>query len=124
MKLLRLGQKGKEKPAALDKNGKLRDISSLIKDLNPETLNFETMSKLEGFDLSSLPELSTGERIGSCVAKPGKFVAIGLNYSDHAAETGADAPSEPIVFMKATSSINGPNDDVELVSGSKNLIGK
>ena len=121
MKLLRLGQKGKEKPAALDKNGKLRDISSLIKDLNPETLNFETMSKLEGFDLSSLPELSTGERIGSCVAKPGKFVAIGLNYSDHAAETGADAPSEPIVFMKATSSINGPNDDIEIVSGSKKL---
>ena len=121
MKLLRLGQKGKEKPAALDKNGKLRDISSLIKDLNPETLNFETISKLEGFDLSSLPELSTGERIGSCVAKPGKFVAIGLNYSDHAAETGADAPSEPIVFMKATSSINGPNDDIEIVSGSKKL---
>ena len=121
MKLLRLGQKGKEKPAALDKNGKLRDISSLIKDLNPETLNFETMSKLEGFDLSSLPELSTGERIGSCIAKPGKFVAIGLNYSDHAAETGADAPSEPIVFMKATSSINGPNDDIEIVSGSKKL---
>ena len=121
MKLLRLGQKGKEKPAALDKNGKLRDISSLIKDLNPETLNFETISKLEGFDLSSLPELSTVERIGSCVAKPGKFVAIGLNYSDHAAETGADAPSEPIVFMKATSSINGPNDDIEIVSGSKKL---
>ncbi len=121
MKLLRLGQKGKEKPAALDKNGKLRDISSLIKDLNPETLNFETISKLESFDLSSLPELSTGERIGSCVAKPGKFVAIGLNYSDHAAETGADAPSEPIVFMKATSSINGPNDDIEIVSGSKKL---
>ena len=121
MKLLRVGQKGKEKPAALDKNGKLRDISSLIKDLNPETLNFETISKLEGFDLPSLPELSTGERIGSCVAKPGKFVAIGLNYSDHAAETGADAPSEPIVFMKATSSINGPNDDIEIVSGSKKL---
>ncbi len=121
MKLLRLGQKGKEKPAALDKNGKIRDISSLIKDLNPKTLNFETISKLEGFDLSSLPELSTGERIGSCVAKPGKFVAIGLNYSDHAAETGADAPSEPIVFMKATSSINGPNDDIEIVSGSKKL---
>ena len=121
MKLLRLGKKGKEKPAALDKNGKLRDISSVIKDLNPETLNFETISKLEGFDLSSLPELSTGERIGSCIAKPGKFVAIGLNYSDHAAETGADAPSEPIVFMKATSSINGPNDDIEIVSGSKKL---
>ena len=121
MKLLRLGEKGEEKPAALDKNGKLRDISSLIKDLNPEFLNFETISKLEGLDLSSLPELPAGKRIGSCITKPGKFVAIGLNYSDHAAETGADAPSEPIVFMKATSSINGPNDDIEIVSGSKKL---
>ena len=121
MKLLRLGEKGEEKPAALDKNGKLRDISSLIKDLNPEFLNFETISKLEGLDLSSLPELPADKRIGSCITKPGKFVAIGLNYSDHAAETGADAPSEPIVFMKATSSINGPNDDIEIVSGSKKL---
>ena len=121
MRLLRLGEKGEEKPAALDKNGKLRDISSLIKDLNPEFLNFETISKLEGLDLSSLPELPAGKRIGSCITKPGKFVAIGLNYSDHAAETGADAPSEPIVFMKATSSINGPNDDIEIVSGSKKL---
>jgi len=121
MKLLRLGEKGKEKPAILDKNNKLRDISSVIKDLNPEFLNFETISKLENLDLSSLPELPTGKRIGSCITKPGKFVAIGLNYSDHAAETGADAPSEPIVFMKATSSINGPNDDIEIVSGSKKL---
>ena len=121
MKLLRLGEKGEEKPAALDKNGKLRDISSLIQDLTPEFLNFETISKLEGLDLSSLPELPAGKRIGSCITKPGKFVAIGLNYSDHAAETGADAPSEPIVFMKATSSINGPNDDIEIVSGSKKL---
>ena len=121
MKLLRLGEKGEEKPAALDKNGKLRDISSLIKDLSPEFLNFKTISKLESLDLSSLPELPTGKRIGSCITKPGKFVAIGLNYSDHAAETGADAPSEPIVFMKATSSINGPNDDIEIVSGSKKL---
>ena len=121
MKLLRLGEKGEEKPAALDKNGKLRDISSLVKDLNPEFLNFETISKLEGLDFSSLPELPAGKRIGSCITKPGKFVAIGLNYSDHAAETGADTPSEPIVFMKATSSINGPNDDIEIVSGSKKL---
>ena len=121
MKLLRLGEKGKEKPAILDKNNKLRDISSVIKDLNPEFLNFETISKLENLDLSSLPELPTDKRIGSCITKPGKFVAIGLNYSDHAAETGADAPSEPIVFMKATSSINGPNDDIEIVSGSKKL---
>ncbi len=121
MKLLRVGQKGKEKPATIDKNGKLRDISSYISDLNPDFLNFETFSKLESLDWSSLPELPTGERIGSCITKPGKFVAIGLNYSDHAAETGAAVPTEPITFMKATSSINGPNDDIEIVPGSKKL---
>ena len=121
MKLLRVGQKGNEKPAAIDKDGKIRDISSHVEDLNPDNLNFETISKLEGADLSSLPELSSSERIGSCITKPGKFVAIGLNYSDHAAETGAAVPTEPIMFMKATSSICGPNDDVEIVSGSKKL---
>ena len=121
MKLLRVGQKGKEKPGVLDKDGKIRDISSHVKDLNPENLNFETMSKLQSVDLSSLAELSASDRIGSCITNPGKFVAIGLNYSDHAAETGADAPSEPIVFMKATSCIAGPNDDIEIVPGSKKL---
>ena len=121
MKLLRVGQKGKEKPAALDKDGKIRDISSHIKDLNPHNLNFDTISKLLGADLSSLPEISGSERIGSCITNPGKFIAIGLNFSDHAAETGAEAPSEPIVFMKATSCINGPNDDIQIVSGSKKL---
>ena len=121
MKLLRVGQKGQEKPAALDKDGKIRDISSHISDLNPDFLNFETISNLQNADLSSLPELSSSERIGSCITKPGKFVAIGLNFSDHAAETGAEVPSEPITFMKATSCINGPNDDIEIVSGSKKL---
>ena len=121
MKLLRVGQKGKEKPAALDKNGKIRDLSSNIKDLNPKNLNFETISKLNKFDLETLPELSKSERIGSCITKPGKFIGIGLNYSDHAAETGAKVPSEPIVFMKATSSISGPNDDIEISKDSKKL---
>ena len=121
MKLLRVGNKGNEKPGVLDKDGKIRDISSHVKDLNPDHLNFETISKLHNIDLSSLPELSASDRIGSCITRPGKFVAIGLNYSDHAAETGADAPSEPIVFMKATSCISGPNDDIEIVSGSKKL---
>ena len=121
MKLLRVGQKGQEKPAALDNDGKIRDISSHISDLNPDHLNFETISNLQNADLSSLPELSSSERIGSCITKPGKFVAIGLNFSDHAAETGAEVPSEPITFMKATSCINGPNDDIEIVSGSKKL---
>ena len=118
---LRVGPKGNEKPAALDKDGKIRDISSHISDLNPENLNFASITKLQSADLSSLPELSSSERVGSCVTKPGKFVAIGLNYSDHAAETGAEVPSEPIMFMKATSCITGPNDDVEIVSGSKKL---
>ena len=121
MKLLRIGQKGSEKPAILDKDGKIRDLSSHIQDLNPDTLNFKTISDLQNLDLSSLPELSSSDRIGSCVSQPGKFIAIGLNFSDHAAETGADVPSEPITFMKATSSINGPNDNIEIVPGSKKL---
>ena len=121
MKLLRVGKKGIEKPAILDKHEKIRDLSSHIQDLNPDTLNFKTISDLQNLDLSSLPELSSSDRIGSCVSKPGKFIAIGLNFSDHAAETGADVPSEPITFMKATSSINGPNDNIEIVPGSKKL---
>ena len=121
MKLLRIGSNGNEKPAALDKNGKIRDISSILSDLEPRTLNFKNISRLQETILSDLPEISSNERIGSCVANPGKFIAIGLNYSDHAAETGAESPTEPIVFMKATSCISGPNDNIELVSGSKKL---
>jgi len=121
MKLLRIGSNGNEKPAALDKNGKIRDISSILSDLEPRTLNFKNISRLQETNLSDLPEISSNERIGSCVANPGKFIAIGLNYSDHAAETGAEPPTEPIVFMKATSCISGPNDNIELVSGSKKL---
>ena len=119
MKLLRCGNKENEKPAALDKKGKIRDLSSSIRDLDPENLNFETLSKLKKINLESLPEISKSTRIGSCINKPGKFVAIGLNYSDHAAETGVKPPSEPIVFMKATSCIVGPNDDVIIPKNSK-----
>jgi len=118
MKLLRFGDKGKEKPAVLDKNNKIRDISSHIKDLNHKYLNFETLSKLNNLDLTKLPEITNSVRIGACVNKPGKFVAIGLNYSDHAKETGSKTPSEPIVFMKATSSISGPNDDIVMPKNS------
>tara|TARA_B100000475_G_scaffold108414_1_gene79164 strand:+ start:213 stop:1055 length:843 start_codon:yes stop_codon:yes gene_type:complete len=121
MKLLRVGNKGNEKPGILDIDGKIRDISSHINDLNPENLNFELISKIQKIDLSKLPELSSNERVGSCITSPGKFVAIGLNYSDHAAEVGAEIPKEPIMFMKATSSMCGPNDDIELVTGSKKL---
>ncbi len=119
MKLLRWGNKGSEKPAALDKKGKIRDLSSSIRDLDPENLNFETLSKLKKINLESLPEIPKSTRIGPCVNRPGKFVAIGLNYSDHAAETGVKPPSEPIVFMKATSCIVGPNDDVIIPKNSK-----
>ena len=121
MKLLRIGSLGKEKPVVLDKDGKYKDLSSHIKDLNPNSLNFETFSKIQGLDYSSLPEISKTERIGSCISRPGKFIAIGLNFSDHAAESGAKSPTEPIMFMKATSSICGPNDNIEIVSGSKKL---
>jgi len=121
MKLLRVGNKGKEKPAILDTNNKIRDLSSVIKDLTPDNLTQSTIEKLKSLDLKNLPELSNSERIGSCISNPGKFVAIGLNYSDHAEETGAKVPSEPIVFMKATSCVNGPNDDIEITSYSKKL---
>ena len=121
MKLLRVGDKGKEKPAILDKNNKIKDISSIIPDLNPNLLNFETISKIEKLDLNSLKEVSSSERIGACVKNAGNFVAIGLNYSDHAEETGNPIPTEPIVFMKATSCINGPNDNIEIKPNSKKL---
>jgi len=119
MKLLRYGNKGKEKPAALDKNGKIRDLSSYVADFDSKNLNFETIAKLQKINLESLPEIPKENRIGSCINKPGKFVAIGLNYSDHAEETGAKPPSEPIIFMKATSCIIGPNDDVIIPDNSK-----
>ncbi|MDA9605914.1 fumarylacetoacetate hydrolase family protein [bacterium] len=121
MKLLRVGLQGKEKPAILDKDNKIRDLSSIIKDFNPENLDIKNINKLNEINVESLPELSNLERIGPCISKPGKFIAIGLNYSDHAAETGAEPPSEPIVFMKATSSINGPNDDIEISKESEKL---
>jgi len=121
MKLLRLGNKEKEKPVIIDNDGNYRDLSSIISDFNPDTLNFKTIEKIKNINLLDLPKLETSNRIGACVSKPSKFIGIGLNFSDHAAETGAKPPSEPIIFMKATSSINGPNDDIQLVSNSKKL---
>ena len=121
MKLLRVGKLGNEKPAALDSNGSIRDLSSYINDFTAENLNFSMIEKLKSLDLQKLPELSKDQRIGACINKPGKFVAIGLNYSDHAKEVGAEPPKEPIVFMKANSSICGPNDDIEIEKNSKKL---
>ena len=121
MKLLRVGDKGKEIPAIVDNENNYRDLSSLVDDLKPSTLNFEILKKIKNSDISKLPIVSKDQRIGSCVNKPGKFIAIGLNYSDHAKETGAKTPTEPIVFMKATSSICGPNDEIEIPKGSNKL---
>jgi 2-keto-4-pentenoate hydratase/2-oxohepta-3-ene-1,7-dioic acid hydratase in catechol pathway len=119
MKLLRCGNIGKEKPAALDKSGKIRDISSYIDDFNPENINFLNLGKLKKIDLEELPEISNSTRIGSCITKPSKFIGIGLNFSDHAAEIGAEIPKEPIVFMKASSCISGPYDDVIIPQNSQ-----
>ena len=121
MKLLRIGEKGKEKPAILDKNNKIRDLSSYIKDFDSDNLTIDAISKFKNINLEELTEINSNNRIGACVKNPGKFIAIGLNYSDHAKETGAKVPSEPIIFSKATSSIVGPNDDILMPKGSKKL---
>jgi ureidoglycolate lyase len=112
MKLLRVGAKGAEKPAILAKDGSIRDLSGVVSDIGGATLLPDGLAKIAATDINSLPTLSASERIGPCVANVGKFICIGLNYADHAAETGAKIPEEPIIFMKATSAIIGPNDDV------------
>ena len=119
MKFLRCGIKGKEVPAALDKNNCIRNLSDYISDLNPENLNFVNLEKLKKIDLNKLPAIPKSTRIGSCISKPGKFIGIGLNFSDHAVETGAKKPTEPIIFMKATSCISGPNDEIIIPKNSK-----
>ena len=112
MKLLRIGPKGAEKPAILDQDGTIRDLSGIVGDIGGETLTPEGLAKIRAVDIGVLPKLDAGQRIGPCVGNVGKFICIGLNYADHAAETGAPIPPEPIIFMKATSAIIGPNDDV------------
>jgi len=120
MKLLRIGDKGKEKPAILD-NNKIRSLENHIDDFDSKNLNFETIKKIKELDLKSLKEIDSNNRIGPCVKNPGKFIAIGLNYSDHASESGMEIPKEPIIFQKASSSIIGPNDHVILPKESKKL---
>ena len=118
MKLLRYGPKGAEKPGLLDGNNQIRDLSSIIPDLTGDTVDPGTIARLSALDTDTLPPVEGTPRIGPCIGNVGKLVCIGLNYSDHAKETGSPIPSEPIVFMKATSSINGPDDDIELIRGS------
>ena len=117
MKLLRYGPKGQEKPGLLDADGKIRDLSGVVKDIDGSVL--ADLSKVRAADVASLPVVAAGVRIAEPVAKVGKFLCIGLNYSDHAAESGMAEPSEPIIFMKATSAIIGPNDDVYLPPTAK-----
>ena len=118
MKLVRYGNPGKEKPGLIDADGKLRDLSAVIPDLLPQYLGDATLAKLRRLKTASLPLVKGKPRLGCPVAGVGKFVAIGLNYADHAAEAGMALPKEPVVFMKPTSCIQGPNDDVMLPKGS------
>ncbi|WP_112942609.1 MULTISPECIES: fumarylacetoacetate hydrolase family protein [unclassified Rhizobium] len=118
MKLMRVGEIGQEKPAMLDADGKIRDLSGHVSDIAGAAISPEGLAKLAALDPKTLPELQPG-RIGACVAGTGKFICIGLNFSDHAAETGAAVPPEPVIFMKATSAIVGPNDNVLIPRGSE-----
>ena len=120
MKLIRFGEKGEERPGVLDAEGRIRDVSSVVPDYSPDTIGPELIDTLSAADLSALPAVDPSTRIGAPLSRTGHFIAIGLNYADHAAEAGLQVPAEPIVFSKAPSSLNGPNDDVMLPRGSTN----
>ena len=119
MKLLRYGPAGQEKPGLLDASGDIRDLSGVIPDLSGDALLPDSLERLRRLDPTTLPKVTGSPRLGPCVSGVGKFLCVGLNYSDHAAESGMTVPSEPIIFMKATSCIVGPNDDVEIPRGSE-----
>ena len=119
MKLVRHGNKGEERPGALDNDGSFRDLSSIVTDIDGQSLSPESLSSLCQVDLTTLPIVDSTTRLGPCVGNAGKLVCIGLNYSDHAKESGMPIPTEPIVFMKATSAISGANDNIELIRGSE-----
>ncbi|WP_269496462.1 ureidoglycolate lyase [Castellaniella sp. S9] len=118
MKLLRVGPKGQERPAMLDAQGGIRDLSGKVADIAGEVLTPQGLAALHAIDIDTLPLVEGAPRIGACVGGIGKFICIGLNYADHAAETGADIPKEPVVFNKWTSAVIGPDDDVEIPRGS------
>jgi ureidoglycolate lyase len=119
MKLMRVGAPGSEKPAILDQSGTIRDLSGLVPDIAGYNLTDDGLGIIRAADLSALPALESSLRIGPCVGRVGKFICIGLNYADHAAESGLDVPPEPVIFMKATSAICGPNDNVIIPRGSQ-----
>ena len=118
MKLLRVGSAGKEKPVILDKEENYRDLSNIIRDFNPEYLNFETLNKINEIEIQDLPIISKNQRIGACVNNSSKFIGIGLNFKDHALEQNLPIPSEPIIFSKFTNCICGPNDDIQIPKNS------
>jgi 2-keto-4-pentenoate hydratase/2-oxohepta-3-ene-1,7-dioic acid hydratase in catechol pathway len=119
MRLLRYGPAGQEKPGLLDNTGALRDLTGIVPDIAGDVLLPESLERLRALDPADLPRVSGAPRIGPCVAGVGKFICIGLNYSDHAAESGMAVPKEPILFFKATSAIGGPNDDIVIPKGSR-----
>ncbi|NQY61268.1 fumarylacetoacetate hydrolase family protein [Cognatishimia sp.] len=114
MKLLRYGERGAEKPGLLDQDGNIRELSGVISDVAGDALKDESIAKLRDLDPMSLPLVEGNQRLGACVGQVGKFICIGLNYADHAAESGMALPHEPVIFFKATSAISGPDDDVEI----------
>jgi 2-keto-4-pentenoate hydratase/2-oxohepta-3-ene-1,7-dioic acid hydratase in catechol pathway len=118
LKLVRYGKPGEEKPGIIDQQGHIRDLSTIVPDIAGAHLSPQSLEKLRLIDTATLPLVADDQRFGSCVSQPGKFICIGLNYSDHAAESGMAVPVEPVVFMKASSSICGPNDNVEIPRGS------
>lgn len=118
MKLLRYGPVGSERPAILDADGTMRDLTGVVTDIDGASLSPEGLAKLAALDLSTLPVVEGTPRIGSAIARPGKFLCVGLNYADHARETGKEPPAEPVLFGKATTALCGPNDDVEIPRGS------
>ncbi len=119
MKLVRYGREGKEKPGLIDGAGKLRDLSDVVADIDADTLRPRALSRLAKLKPESLPAVRGAPRVGPCVARVGNFIAVGLNYADHAAESGMPVPKEPVLFSKMTSCIVGPNDDVVIPRGSK-----
>jgi 2,4-diketo-3-deoxy-L-fuconate hydrolase len=121
MKLLRYGEAGAERPGMLDRDGNIRDLSDRVRDIDAHAIGPDGLAQLQALSLDDLPVVPPGGRIGACIARPHKFICIGLNYADHAAETGVAIPAEPVVFFKATSAVCGPNDPIIKPRGSSKL---
>src|SRR6476661_8026084 len=121
MKLVRFGTAGKEKPGIIDRNGKIRDLSKVVKDIDGEALSAAGLARIKKANIDKLPKVAGNPRLGACVTRPSNFIAIGLNYADHAAEAGMPIPPEPIIFNKAPSCICGPNDNTIIPKGSSKL---